>query len=191
MRLSSLADYAVVVMCAAARQCGAPRANVAALSAETGVPQPTTEKLVRQLVHAGLLRSVRGPGGGVMLGRPAAAISLADIIEAIEGPIALTSCVDDARHECALEGNCRVQPHWGVVNSAVRGALAGVSLSSLLKPSPLQGDDATRPSPRRSAAGHRLGEGTERSAASVAPSLARLPLSPALSPNGEREQVSA
>jgi FeS assembly SUF system regulator len=132
MRLSHLADYAVVLMSAAARHCGGVRVNAGTLAEETGVPLPTAQKLVSLLTRAGLMTSTRGTGGGIRLARPAAAISLADIIEAIEGPIALTACVDEARHDCALEGNCRVQPHWGVVNGAVRGALDGVSLSSLI-----------------------------------------------------------
>ncbi len=136
MRLSSLADYAIVVMGATARHCGGARTRVAALAAETGVPQPTTEKLVRALVHAGLLRSVRGPGGGVMLGRPAAAISLADIIEAIEGPIALAQCIGPDRHECALDQHCAIKPHWAPVNHAVRAALAGISLAEMSAAAP-------------------------------------------------------
>jgi FeS assembly SUF system regulator len=131
VRLSSLSDYAVVMMSAAARHCGGARVNAAQLAEETGVPLPTAQKLVSKLSTAGLLRSVRGSGGGFKLARPAAAISLADIIEAVEGPIALTACVDDMRHDCGLEGACKVQPHWGAVNSAVRGALANVSLTSL------------------------------------------------------------
>lgn len=131
MRLSNLADYAVVLMSAAARHCGEPRISAATLSAETGVPMTTVHKLVHLLVKAGLLRSVRGAGGGVKLARPAAAISMADIIEAVEGPIAMTACVESGRHDCVLEGACTVQPHWAVVNGAVKGALAGVSLASL------------------------------------------------------------
>lgn len=131
MRLSNLADYAVVLMGAAARHCGGTRTSAATLAEETGVPQATAHKLVHALVRAGLLKSVRGQGGGVKLGRPAAAISVADIIEAVEGPIALTACVDDSRHDCALEGSCRVQPHWGAVNGAVRGALGGISLAAI------------------------------------------------------------
>src|SRR3546814_10864591 len=65
------------------------------------------------------------------LARPAASISLADIIEAVEGPIAMTACIEETRHECALEENCRVRPHWSAVNGAIRGALAGVTLDSL------------------------------------------------------------
>lgn len=131
MRLSSLADYAVVMMSSIARHCGQSRINAAQLAEETGIPVPTVQKLVSKLSAAGLLRSVRGAGGGFKLARPAAAVSLADIIEAIEGPIAMTSCVDTGKHDCGMEGSCRVQAHWPVVNQAVRGALAGVNLNSL------------------------------------------------------------
>lgn len=134
MRLSSLADYAVVMMGAAARHCGDGRTRATDLASETGLPLPTAQKLVSLLTRAGLLTSVRGQGGGIKLARPSAAISLADIIEAVEGPIALTTCVEKGRHDCALEGNCTVQPHWPVVNRAVRDALTGVSLASLAVP---------------------------------------------------------
>jgi FeS assembly SUF system regulator len=132
MRLSSLADYAVVMMSAAARHCGgAGRLNATSLSDETGLPLPTVQKLVSRLASAGLIESARGTGGGFRLSRPPAAISLADIVEAIEGPIAMTTCVDAERHDCAVDGSCRVKAHMPDVNSAVRGALAGVSLATL------------------------------------------------------------
>ena len=131
MRLSNLADYAVVLMSAAARQCGSVPIHAGMLAEQTGIPGPTAQKLVSSLARAGLLVASRGSGGGVRLARPAAAISVADIIEAVEGPIALTSCVAEGRHDCSLEGSCKVQPHWGVVNGAVRGALAEISLASL------------------------------------------------------------
>ena len=131
MRLSSLADYAVVMMSAAARTCGATRLNATLLADETGLPLPTVQKLVSRLSTAGLIESSRGTGGGFRLSRPPAAISLADIIEAIEGPIAMTACVDAGSHDCCVEESCKVKPHWNAVNGAVRGALAGVSLASL------------------------------------------------------------
>jgi FeS assembly SUF system regulator len=136
VRLSSLADYAVVMMAAAARHAPATKLSATLLSAETGVPLPTAQKLMGKLAGAGLLASTRGAAGGFVLARGAEAISLADIVEAVEGPIALTTCVDDLRHDCALEQACRVKPHWGVVNDAVRGAFSAVSLSSLTEPSP-------------------------------------------------------
>jgi FeS assembly SUF system regulator len=131
MRLSSMADYAVVTMSAAARHCGGVRVSAAELAAETGLPAPTVQKLVSKLTAAGLLRSSRGVGGGLKLARPAAAITLADIIEAVEGPITLTACVDHGKHDCGLESACAVRPHWGVVNAAMRGALAEVPLTRL------------------------------------------------------------
>ncbi len=138
MRLSSLADYAVVMMTAAARHCGGlARVNATSLAQETGVPLPTAQKLVSRLSSAGLIESTRGTGGGFRLSRPPATITLADIIEAVEGPIALTTCVDTAQHDCALDGNCRVKPHWAVVNNAVRGALAGITLTQLAGTNPL------------------------------------------------------
>jgi len=133
MRLSSMADYAVVTMAAAARNCGGARVSAARLAEATGLPAPTVQKLVSRLTAAGLLRSARGAHGGLKLARPAAAISLADIVEAVEGPIALTSCLDGG-HDCSLEGACAVRPHWPVVNAALRGALAQVPLTRLADP---------------------------------------------------------
>jgi Rrf2 family protein len=101
------------------------------LAEETGLPLPTVHKVVALLSKAGLLRALRGAGGGLQLARPAAAITLADIVEAVEGPIALTACVEHGKHDCALEGACCVQPHWDLVNEAMRGALAGIPLTQL------------------------------------------------------------
>jgi Rrf2 family protein len=131
MRLTSLADYAVVMMAAAARHPAGARLSATTLAAETGIPLPTAQKLTGRLAAAGLLDTSRGAGGGFALSRAAGSISLADIVEAVEGPIAMTTCIDSERHECALEGGCQLRPHMDVVNGALRGALAGVSLSTL------------------------------------------------------------
>ena len=130
MRLSHLADYAVVLMTAAARRSAGERLSATELSTETGVPLPTAQKLMGQLASAGLLSSSRGAGGGFALSRPATEISLADIVEAVEGPIAMTVC-SEGRTDCALDAHCRVKPHMGVVGNAVRGALGAVSLVEL------------------------------------------------------------
>jgi FeS assembly SUF system regulator len=134
MRLSSMADYAVVIMSAASRHCGGARVAAGQLAEETGLPAPTVQKLVSRLTAAGLLRSSRGVGGGLKLARPAAAITLADIVEAVEGPIALTACIEHGRHDCTLEDACAVRPHWPTVNTALRTALAQVSLIDLAQP---------------------------------------------------------
>lgn len=131
MRLSNMADYAVVVMGAAARHCGGMRTSATELAAETSIALPTVQKLVSILSKGGLLRSVRGAGGGIQLARPAAAITLADIIEAVEGPIALTGCVNEQTCHCAIEPDCAIKPHMGVANAAVRRALANIALTSL------------------------------------------------------------
>ena len=139
MRLSSMADYAVVTMTAAARHCGrhgpgGARVSAQQLADETGLPVPTVQKLVSKLAAAGLLKSSRGLGGGLKLARPAAAISLADIVEAVEGPIAMAPCSVHGRHDCTLEADCTVRPHWPQVDAALRGALAGVPLTQLTRP---------------------------------------------------------
>jgi FeS assembly SUF system regulator len=128
-----MADYAIVVMAAAARQCGRQRIAAGEIALGTGIPAPTVQKLVSRLTSAGLLRAVRGAGGGLHLARPAATISVADIVEAVEGPIALTACLEQGRHECTLEQACSLRPHWPAVNDALRGALASVSLAGLVE----------------------------------------------------------
>ena len=133
MRLSNLADYAVITMVQASRHCGDGRVSAAELASETGLPVPTVQRLVSKLTAASLLRSVRGAGGGLQLGRPAAAITVADIVEAVEGPIALTACVDHG--ECDYEAGCTMKPHWPVINNAMRGALAAITLDQLRPPS--------------------------------------------------------
>ncbi len=130
MRLSHLADYAVVLMTAAARRPAGARLSATELAGETGVPLPTAQKLMGQLAACGLLQSVRGAAGGFSLTRHANEISLADIVEAVEGPIAMTVC-SEGRSDCALDAHCRVKPHTGIVGKAVRGALGAVSLQKL------------------------------------------------------------
>jgi FeS assembly SUF system regulator len=135
MRLSHLADYAVVLMTAAARRPAGARLSATELAGETGVPLPTAQKLMGQLAGCGLLSSARGASGGFALARPAGEISLADIVEAVEGPIAMTVCSgSEGVSDCALDAHCRVKPHMGVVGNAVRGALGAVSLTSLCGP---------------------------------------------------------
>ena len=133
MRLTHLADYAVVMMTAAARREHGARLSATELSEETGVPLPTAQKLMQKLAAHGLLVGQRGAGGGYALARPVEEISLADIVEAVEGPIVLTMCADGVNHDCLLDAHCRVKPHMGVVGNAVRGALGAVSLQELVR----------------------------------------------------------
>src|SRR5678815_3975762 len=112
MRLTHLADYAVVLMTAAARRPPSARLSATELASDTGVPLPTAQKLMGQLAACGLLSSMRGAGGGFMLARPASDITLADIVEAVEGPIAMSAC-SSGKFDCALDAHCRVKPHMG------------------------------------------------------------------------------
>ena len=87
-----------------------------------------------KLSAAGLIKAVRGAGGGLTLARPAAAITLADIVEAVEGPFALAACAEPGRTDCTLEAGCTLRPHWPVVTEALRSAFAGVPLTRLTQP---------------------------------------------------------
>jgi FeS assembly SUF system regulator len=134
MRLTHLADYAVVMMTAAARREQGARLSASELAQETGVPLPTAQKLMGRLAAAGLLDSARGVGGGFTLARPGSEISLADIIEAVEGPMAMSQCCgSEEASDCALDAHCRVKPHMNMVSNAVRSALGAVRLTELAR----------------------------------------------------------
>lgn len=130
-KLNRLTDYAVVVMSQMSR---APDELWTAphISQETGVPLPTVAKLLNALAHGDLITSHRGAAGGYTLNRPAEAITVAEIIQALEGPIALTACVDGARGGCEVESLCPMRGNWDKVNTAIRGALSQVSLADMI-----------------------------------------------------------
>lgn len=117
-------------MTATARADGALVA-ASLVSGQTGIPVPTVAKLMNHLARAGLLTSHRGVSGGFTLSRPPSAISLAEIVEAIDGPIALTHCCGESPEGCELMARCAVRPHWEPVSRAVRAALDEVSLAAL------------------------------------------------------------
>jgi FeS assembly SUF system regulator len=138
IRLTNLADYAVVVMTAAAR-CPDTRLSAAAVATTTGIPAPTVAKLMGTLARAGLLTASRGVAGGFTLAGEPATINIAAIIEAVDGPIALTNCLAGETHDCAIEGHCGVRGHWAPINRAVRDALAAVTLAELVRaPAPIR-----------------------------------------------------
>lgn len=128
-RINRLTDYAVVLLLDMAR-AGQVRA-AHQIAADTGIPVPTVAKVMKALVRAGLVRSTRGSSGGYILARPAESIAVADMIEALEGPIALTACVHDADETCEREGFCPMNGHWNRVNTAVRQALTGITLAEM------------------------------------------------------------
>ncbi len=129
-KVNKLTDYATVVLVDMA-ESGMVRPTQA-ISERTGIPLPTVAKLMKNLVRAGLVVSHRGVRGGYSLSRPATDVTIADVIEAVEGPIALTACVDTSDEHCCYESLCPAQGKWNRVNSAVTGALRNVTLSEMV-----------------------------------------------------------
>ncbi len=131
IRLSKLSDYAIVALCELARSPGALSACV--LARRSGVPEPTVAKLMKVLARGGIVTSQRGIAGGYGLARPAHDISVADVIAAVEGPIALTDCVE-GNSGCEAEQSCSVRGNWNRINDAIRDALEAVSLAEMAEP---------------------------------------------------------
>src|SRR6202049_668598 len=114
LRISKLTDYATVILAALAEQPDQVR-TATALAEQTRIAAPTVSKLLKQLQRAGLVASTRGLHGGYQLARPATQISAAAILDALEGPLALTGC--SAGHgNCEIEDTCRVRRVWPPLN---------------------------------------------------------------------------
>jgi FeS assembly SUF system regulator len=129
LRISRLTDYATVILAALAGEPGRVQ-TAAALAESTHIAAPTVCKLLKQLQRAGLVLSTRGLHGGYQLARPASQISAAAILDALEGPVALTDC--SAGHgNCEIEYSCRVGRVWQRLNLAIRRSLYDVSLAQL------------------------------------------------------------
>ena len=129
LRISKLTDYATVILGSLATAPETQR-TAADLAAATHVAAPTVSKLLKQLQRAQLVTSVRGLKGGYRLARPAEAITAAQILDALEGPLALTACATKGHH-CDLEGTCRVGGAWQRVNVAIRQSLERITLAEL------------------------------------------------------------
>ena len=133
IKLSRLTDYGVVVMSQMAQNMSAMK-TAPELAAATGVPTPTVAKLLKLLVKDGLVESWRGVNGGYALTRSIDDITAGDIIEALEGPVALTACVDGSEADCGVESLCPMRGGWEKVNRAIRAALEEVTLAELSQP---------------------------------------------------------
>jgi FeS assembly SUF system regulator len=105
--------------------------NAFDLAAATGLPAPTVSKLLAALARAGVLTSQRGAKGGYRLARAPEAISAADIVSAVDGPIALTVCIEHGAGACDVESLCPTRSGWRRINDAVRDAMKSVSLAEL------------------------------------------------------------
>lgn len=129
LRISKLTDYGTVILADLASR-DAALASAADVAEHTGLALPTVRKLLKKLAKSGLVVATRGAQGGYRLARPAAEISAADVIDALEGPVSITECSTLDRH-CEIEAHCSVGNAWQRINVAIRRALHDISLIDL------------------------------------------------------------
>ena len=130
IKLGRLTDYAVTLL---TQMTSSDKVWAASdLSERAGLPLPTTSKVLKQLAKSGIVQTKRGATGGYRLAKPAAAVTVAAIVEAMDGPIALTECTDTGDHTCGVESICPMSGHWNRVNRAIKRALEDVSLADMM-----------------------------------------------------------
>ncbi len=134
LRVSKFTDYAVVVLSRLEAEGGVQTAP--GLASGTGIAEPTVAKVLKMLAQSGLVEGLRGARGGYRLLRPLSSLPLSDVIVAIDGPIALTACVDGGFGLCEAENTCPVRGRWDPVNAAIRGALSAIMVSEIAAPGP-------------------------------------------------------
>lgn len=150
LRLNKLTDYAIVMLSRMGEREGEVF-TVPSLAQDSGVPQPTVAKLMKQLGRAGVVTSQRGAAGGYMLSRRPEDVSIAEIVTALEGPISLTACIDGVDTSCSSLSLCPMSGNWNKVNRAIRSALDNVSLADMApEPLPFLRPDALPPRPSAS-----------------------------------------
>lgn len=132
IRMSRLADYGIVLMTYVARESAVCTARE--LAEASDLPLPTVSKVLKALARGDLLVSHRGTHGGYSLARPAAQISVAEIISTVDGPVALTQCTEEASNPCDFESSCPVRTNWGLINKTVMEALERLSLADMAAP---------------------------------------------------------
>jgi len=130
IKLSRMSDYAVVVLETLARQDTSLSATQIASS--VNLPEPTVAKVLKQMAASNLVTSSRGVNGGYIIARPAKDITIFDIVTVIEGRVSLTACVDGDHEPCALEGACKLNGRWDLVNNAVKKAFEGITLADMM-----------------------------------------------------------
>jgi FeS assembly SUF system regulator len=129
LRIGKLTDYATVILATLAAD-RTRLLNASTLAERTHIAAPTVSKLLKQLHHAGLVTSMRGTHGGYQLARDPEQISAASILDALEGPIALTECSAGTGH-CGIEHTCSVGRTWQRLSVAIRRSLSEISLAQL------------------------------------------------------------
>ncbi len=132
LRLSKLTDYGIVIMTCLAEEPGEIRA-ANEVAACTHVALPTVSKVLKLLSRSRLVVSCRGAKGGYRLSRSPEQISIAQVIDALEGPVALTECSSDSSN-CSQESHCSIRGNWQRINDVIRQALEEVSLAEMVRP---------------------------------------------------------
>lgn len=130
IRISRQTEYAARVLLHLASLEEESSAAIAEISRQRLLPVPFVRRVVAQLVRAGILKTIRGSKGGVQLGRPAAKISLLDLVEAMEGPIALNEC-ERFPDKCPFSSNCPVRQAWVSASAALAQHLASIRFDAL------------------------------------------------------------
>jgi len=132
IRLSRLTDYAVALLSHMGKEGEEGLWAASDLAEKSELPMPTVAKVLKNLAKSGLITAHRGAAGGYRLARRTTEISVADIIEAMDGPIAITDCSDGSAHDdCKIKGVCPLSAGWNKVNAAIRKALEDVSLAEM------------------------------------------------------------
>ncbi|MEE7547036.1 SUF system Fe-S cluster assembly regulator [Xanthomonas sp. Kuri4-1] len=142
LRVTKLTDYATVVLTVLAARAG-DVLSASELAEQAGLEPPTVSKLLKPLAQAGLVEGLRGVHGGYRLARAAGDITLIEIVEAMEGPLAITECSQD-HGQCGIAHQCGVRANWRLINDVVADALRGVTLAQMLHPLPLPSGDGRR-----------------------------------------------
>lgn len=128
LRITRETDYGIVLMTALAAEPGDVSFSAAALAKHCRLPLPMVSKILKALAQADLLLSQRGAYGGYSLARSASDISVVEIIEALEGPIAITECSSHDEPMCIYQECCSLSSPWNRINEAIRSALQDISL---------------------------------------------------------------
>jgi FeS assembly SUF system regulator len=143
LRISKLTDYAIVILGQMAARAGDTH-TASGLAESTGVAMPTVSKVLKTLAKSEIVKSTRGAKGGYALARAPEFTSVATVIKALEGPIALTEC-EGERGGCEQSSSCHARSSWDVINRAVRTALNSVTLADMIRPSASTIEEITVP----------------------------------------------
>ncbi len=134
LHINRQTDYAVRVVLALARQANGARLSTPAIQREMQIPPALTTRIVAELAKAELIKTFPGRDGGLTLARPAVQISLRDVVEAFEGPILLSECLQvRGESDCPFQMSCPVRPKWGRVQVAMLREMATISFEDLAR----------------------------------------------------------